>query len=144
MYDMNTSTPWFVVTDDTIRPHFCSSYYLAQAVVKNLRERYGIEPKISGIDSDRAFHFSVGLMSNRPPTKVMVLPDKLTLSWLLSEELFLRKSVEDFPLQKGKYDGQFYKIHSHSGTVCLTLQQGDILYDCVVNRKPNSSYLKEQ
>jgi len=144
---------WYVVWAEGMRPHFCSNYYLAQAVGNNLKKRYAEPYKISRLglpilgggynENPRMFFIDTGAMSQRQPLKRFPLRENVVISYRAHEEEDIRRSLEKFPQGIEKYDGQFYKIHCAPNTLCLTLAQGQQLYDCVVKGYPGATYLKE-
>lgn len=145
---------WYVVQAEGCRPHFCSNYYLAQAVVRNLKERYAAGAEICRLsqhpldnlttsNAPRVFFLDRGSMSHRRPIKTLSLPEDINVSWLAHEQELIRKIlVDEFPLAAKKY-GSFFKIHCNPNTLCLTMRQGQWLYDCIVKGFPGANYLRE-
>lgn len=147
---MVTPNFWYIVHAEECRPHFCSNYYLAQAVKRNLLERYGKHARITKIhgeslakDRPRVFFLDQGSQSHRRPYKNLALSENVVVSWLAHEEEEIQRVLEqEFPLAPFKY-GSFHKIHCSTNTLCLTFDQAQALYDCVVKNYVNSSYSEE-
>lgn len=135
---MTVNDNWYCVIGDGITPHFCSSYYLAQAVRDNIFKRYFKECKIENWPTKHfqklGLHYDIGFARGTYFTqrmKELEISKNVYIWWNDLESGLLRIEVEKFSQNVEKY-GNFNKIHCADSILCLTLAQSDIVYKRIV------------
>jgi hypothetical protein len=129
---MKNDDRWYCVVSDDVKTHFCSNYYLAQAVANDLKERdldknlkIRITPEdITGNKRYEIFHAAEEI-GHIKKSATIALPDNVKIQ--ISDEPSAKNRLKDLiaSMQCDKYGGSFYKLHDESHTIlCLTTEQG--------------------
>jgi len=120
------------ITGNDMKPHFCSSYYLAQRVAANLNERYNANAVIAGDDAPGPiFDYNVGGMHVGSSDWFTLSTPGITLRCSYHDwgyfKTVIEKRLRNQQRHKSQYDEEFYKLRGAYTILCLTSKQRDLI-----------------
>ena len=144
---------WYVVYCETCKPHFCSSYYLAQTVSADLTKQYFHKSKIGLMNTvergdkapfARKFFIDTGTTLVHRNKTYIDLSENIRILWYSEETDKIKNAIQDvFPggVTDEHFKHAYGKLYGPLNVLCLTVSQSKKLYDCIINGYPGASYL---
>lgn len=128
---------WYKVSSEGYANHYCSNYYLAYSVLKNLEKRYHTIGKIEQykdediiivkngkFGNDKVFNLNLDTYGYGARFETCIL-DQLQVKYIPIHAKYWLDCISNVYQEESvhkKYDN-FYKIHTNLGTLCLTSNQ---------------------
>lgn len=136
--------------DEEAKMHVCASEEIAQAVVRDLKERYNFDLEVKALDDEEGvdeFHFDLGgsIMGKWKPLEFdWVGPDSqsfLKLSFF-PHQLDGVVQMLQHALKKPRAGGLYVKVHGRWNASCIPLAAAQALLDDIVQN--HARYQAEQ
>lgn len=135
---------WYVVRSKTSIPQYCSNYYLAQAVARNIERRYCVPTTIENYNNQTPMLlqnmnggcrvFMLELCQREYLVNWIFLDETLKVIWPDRHHASIKNRIAEYwksAENDKKYDS-FNKFHTPLGSLCLTLNQAEQFYNSIV------------